>query len=48
MQSSNGAQFLNITCVVASFGVNVIFAVTKIYASDCNKIVKNLIGLSCE
>ena len=30
---SNGAQFLNITCV-AALGVAVIFPVTKIYASE--------------
>ena len=31
---SNGAQFLNTTCVATSLDVVVIFAVTKIYASE--------------
>ena len=31
---SNGAQFLNATCVAALLGVIVIFFVTKIYASE--------------
>ena len=30
---SNGAQFLNTTCVAALLGVAVILPVTKIYAS---------------
>ena len=31
---SNGAQFLNTTCVAALLGVAVIFLVIKIYASE--------------
>ena len=31
---SNGAQFLNTTCVAAVLGVAVILPVTKIYASE--------------
>ena len=31
---SNGAQFLNTTCVAALLGVAVILPVTKIYASE--------------
>ena len=31
---SNGAQFLNITCVAALLGVAVISPVAKIYASE--------------
>ena len=34
LQSLNGAQFLNTTCVAALLGVAVIFLVTKIYASE--------------
>ena len=31
---SNGAQFLNTTCVAALLGVAAIFPVTKMYASE--------------
>ena len=31
---SNGAQFLNTTCVAALLGVAVILPATKMYASD--------------
>ena len=31
---SNGAQFLNTTCVAAVLGVAIILPVTKIYASE--------------
>ena len=34
LQSLNGTQFLNTTCVAALLGVPVIFPVTKIYASE--------------
>ena len=34
LQSSNGAQFLNTSCVAAFLGVAVIFPVNKIYASE--------------
>ena len=34
LQSSNGAQFLNTTCVAALLGVAVMFPATKIYALE--------------
>ena len=34
LQSPNGAQFLNTTCVAALLGVAVMFPVTKIYALE--------------
>ena len=34
LQSSNGAHFLNTTCVAALLGVAVIFPVTKTYAPE--------------
>ena len=54
LQSLNGAQFLNTTCVAALLGVAAIFPVTKIYASEQSQridsidLVKNFILSFCE
>ena len=54
LQSWNGAQISNTTCVAALLGAAVISPVTKIYASeqsqrfDSNEFVKNSIGFSRE